>query len=450
MAKRRKADALIQTVERALDPGRFVSYSASSEFVQGLEEVKGNLEALVEAGEVERAVHLYELFLAGCYEKAEEIDDSGGTLGQFFGELFVSWIKARQKAGYRPEETVNRILRWMENDDYGFCFDMEEEVATALDRDGGRLFRQHLESRFEEVFAPFAAEEPRHIHDYPAAVHMAARVLKRSYVGRRNLSAYLTLCERTLPSPKDCENIAEILIAKKRPEDALGWVEKGQALENSQRWGNQAAYGLPAIRQKLLKRLGRGGEARELAWSAFREHPSLYGYRELMEYVPRKERRLWSEKALQHAECTDLAGFIEVGLELKAWDALSRRILAVSDEALEGVSHYVNEPVAKALARRHPLAAAKIHCALAMRIVVAGKSKYYTYALEHLEQAKKLYEKNGQEESWQSLVARLRQDHSRKHSLMGGFEAIVAGRPTSRSRSFEQRMRTKWKKQSSK
>jgi hypothetical protein len=126
MAKRRKADPLIQAVERALDPGRFVSYRASWEFVRQLEEVKSALDGLVETGEAEQAVHPYELFLAGCYEKAEEIDDSGGTLGQFFAELFVSWIKARQKADCRSEETVKQILRWMENDDYGFCFDIEE------------------------------------------------------------------------------------------------------------------------------------------------------------------------------------------------------------------------------------------------------------------------------------------------------------------------------------
>ena len=161
MSKRRRAEPLIQTVERALDPGRFVSYGASWRFAQQLEEVKSDLDALVEAGEAQRAVDLYELFLAGCYDKAEEIDDSGGTLGQFFAELFVSWIKARQKAGCRPEETVNLILRWMENDDYGFCFDIEEEVAKALDREGGRLLRQHVEDRFEEAFAPLAAEEPR-------------------------------------------------------------------------------------------------------------------------------------------------------------------------------------------------------------------------------------------------------------------------------------------------
>ena len=113
-------------------------------------------------------------------------------------------------------------------------------------------------------------------------------------------------------------------------------------------------------------------------------------------------------------------------------------------------SHYVNEPVAKGLSSRHPLAAAKIHRVLAMRIVVAEKSKYYSYAMEHFQRAKQLYEKNGQEESWRSLVARVRTDHSRKHGLLGGFEAIVAGRPSSRHRSFEQRMRAKWKKQASK
>jgi hypothetical protein len=32
---------------------------------------------------MERAVTLYELFLAGCYEKAEELDDSSGGFGMF-------------------------------------------------------------------------------------------------------------------------------------------------------------------------------------------------------------------------------------------------------------------------------------------------------------------------------------------------------------------------------
>lgn len=39
------------------------------------------MDSLVELGEAERAVGLYEIFLSGCYEKADEIDDSDGDLG---------------------------------------------------------------------------------------------------------------------------------------------------------------------------------------------------------------------------------------------------------------------------------------------------------------------------------------------------------------------------------
>jgi hypothetical protein len=33
-------------------------------------------------------VSLYETFLAGCYEKVEEIDGSSGSFGQFVGRKF--------------------------------------------------------------------------------------------------------------------------------------------------------------------------------------------------------------------------------------------------------------------------------------------------------------------------------------------------------------------------
>lgn len=54
---------------------------------------------LVDADEAGRAVSLLELFIAGCYEKSEEIDDSDGTFGAFVGQLFCDWIRARQTVG---------------------------------------------------------------------------------------------------------------------------------------------------------------------------------------------------------------------------------------------------------------------------------------------------------------------------------------------------------------
>jgi hypothetical protein len=50
--------------------------------VADLEAVAGRIEALVPA-DTARAAGLYETFLAGCYEKVQEIDGSSGNFGMF-------------------------------------------------------------------------------------------------------------------------------------------------------------------------------------------------------------------------------------------------------------------------------------------------------------------------------------------------------------------------------
>lgn len=87
-----------------MEPGSFVSYRACWPFLEGLEEVAAEVAGLVDTAPA-RAVTLYETFLAGCHEKAEEVDDSGGGFGMFVGELFCGWIRARQarRRGPRPD-----------------------------------------------------------------------------------------------------------------------------------------------------------------------------------------------------------------------------------------------------------------------------------------------------------------------------------------------------------
>jgi len=79
----RAQDPLLAEIERELGLGRFIRYGDMFDFVAGLEQVEQKLATLVSGGEADRAVGLYEAFLAGCYEKIEECDDSGGYLGLF-------------------------------------------------------------------------------------------------------------------------------------------------------------------------------------------------------------------------------------------------------------------------------------------------------------------------------------------------------------------------------
>jgi uncharacterized Zn finger protein len=86
----------------------------------------------------------------------------------------------------------------------------------------------------------------------------------------------------------------------------------------------------------------------------------------------------------------DLWAFIDICVETKEWPRLAKRVLAVDHQELESPSHHVTENVATELARQHRAAAARIYRALALRLLKAGKSKYYGFALEHLRPAHRL------------------------------------------------------------
>ncbi|MGD9326101.1 MAG: hypothetical protein PVG26_18905, partial [Desulfobacterales bacterium] len=216
MGKRKKTDPFLSVLEHALDLGEFISYNLAWEFVQNLEEVKQKIDALVEDGQAERAVSLYEIFLSGCYEKADEIDDSGGNLGMFFEDLFCAWIIARQKAKFDPAETVQNILNWMDNDDYGFCYEIERDMVKVLDKKSMKLFETAIESRFEKAYRTVDQKKCKRIFDYPWEVLKNVSILKVIYVELKDTNAYLALCEKTGTTPKDCENIANIYKVKRK------------------------------------------------------------------------------------------------------------------------------------------------------------------------------------------------------------------------------------------
>jgi len=334
MAKQQVKEKILARIEDKLDLGGFIAYDQAWGFVSGLEEVETEIDSLREAGQPEVAVELYESFLGGCYEKAEEIDDSGGELGMFFHGLFCGWIQARQDAGLSAAETVERILKWEANDDYGFCYDMEERLAKTLDREGFRLYQKHFEEQLNEAYQPHEGDAPMYIRDYPHEIWRTADVLKRLYMARKDVRSYLALCQRILASPKDCENIVRLLKSKGKAEDALAWAEKGLAIEGDRQWGNESSSSLGGLREELLQKTGRGDEALQSAWDRFRSAPSAYEYRDMMKYVSTDEKDLWREKAMKEAEKGRLSGYVELCCETKEWGALAGRVHQAAHEDL--------------------------------------------------------------------------------------------------------------------
>jgi hypothetical protein len=145
-------------IELALSPGAFIRDRACCSFVSSLEEVAARIGALARTGPA-RAASLHETFVAGCQEKAQELDDSSGSFGQFVGDLICRWIKARQASGADADETVSRLLAWMDDDPYAFCRQIEKDAAHVLDKAGLAAFEKRIRVRFEA--AAMQPEYPR-------------------------------------------------------------------------------------------------------------------------------------------------------------------------------------------------------------------------------------------------------------------------------------------------
>ncbi len=430
-------------MEVALQPGRFIAYGAGWDFVPSLEAVAGQLEKLIRTSP-ERAVGLYETFLAGCYEKADELDDSSGNFGGFVDSLYRGWVTARKAARSNADETARLLLDRMENDPYGFACDLERNAVNVMDKDGLAAFAREVRARFDAKNAPQQASDRAHRRDPAYARRRWGEVLRAIYVRQRDVRAYVALCEQTELSAQDCLAVATMLKTRRKRDEALAWVDRGLAAEKTHPHGSMAGHDLTKLKRELLTKLGRSRDALEAAWAEFDEAPSTFSYEELMHFVPTAERAAWHAKAMDAAERPDFGSLIELWLETREIERLVDRLRTATDAEIENLSHYRTVPVAKRLAKPHPDVAAKVYRALGTRILNAKKSKYYDAALSNFENAKRCYERAGLHRDWEALAADVRRAHHRKAGFMADFERLVAGHGPSDEPSFLERARSRW------
>ena len=297
---------LIEQIEEALSPDTFISYGNVGAFIDDLERVKDNIDALLQDGKAKQAVTLYEIFLSGCYEKADETDDSGGSLGMFFEELFCSWIEARQKAKYDAKETIDQVLKWMENDDYGFCFNIEKSIVKIFCSNELEIFESSIRLCFDNAYRLESPKENKRISDYSYPVRKNADILKIIYTEKKDIKSYINLCEKLGVTPIDCEGIALLYKGINNFQEALIWVGKGLGLKEKDNWLNEDSYDLERIKREVSSLLGNNDYAIESAWTNFKKYPSEYSYDELMKYAAKKDVNIWHNKAMQEAKILPL------------------------------------------------------------------------------------------------------------------------------------------------
>lgn len=425
-------DAIEREIERALRPGAFIRDAESFAFVIGLDQVASTIDNLI-ATEPARAVALYETMLAGCHAKADELDDSSGSFGQFAQDVICGWIRARQASGADPDKTASILLAWMDDDPYAFCYEIEKDAAAAFDEKGLAAFEKEIRAGFEA-----ASKDPS---SWP--YRRGSEILRAVYCAQRDIRAYIALAEQTGLKPEDCLAVAKLL-ATHDPDQALAWAERGRALDREKQFRSTAGYDLEKLHRELLTRLGRQDEALEAAWADFQRHPSKFTYDDLMKFVPEAEHREWHERALSAASGADLPSLLGLFIETQETERLAELVSGSSDEALTNVSHYATEPAAKWLEKSHPALAARLWRAQGMRIVDAKKSKYYYAALSNFERARDCYQRAGLAVEWEKTVRHVCALHYRKTGFITGFQALAAGAKHQERPSFLERAKARW------
>lgn len=442
--RRSPSDPIARAIELALNPGAFIPDHACFSFVSDLDEVAAKIGKLIGSDPV-RAVTLYETFLAACYLKIEELDDSSGSFGQFVEELYCGWIEARQAEGSDPRETASRLLSWMDQDDYGFCYRLEMAAVKVFDKANLAAFVKQVRARFDAAAKRTAKEDGKRRERPDDIRRRWGEVLRTLYAAQKDVAAYVALAEETDLTARDCHAIATLFVAKRKPEEALAWVERGFKIDKQTRHGSMASDDLARLQRELLTKLGRGNEALDAAWRDYREHPSTYSYKDLIKYVPKAQRAEWHEKAIEAAMGADLHLVMELLLKTKALERLADLVRQTKDDDLEDLSHYATEPVAKKFEKPHPDLAARLWRAQGLRIVNAKKSKYYDAALSNFERAKRCFERASLEGEWSKTVHQVRAKHHRKSSFMPGFERLVAGSGPSDEPAFLDRAKARWR-----
>jgi len=432
MAKKNiRRDPLESEIEIAFSPGAFIRDRSCSQFVEGLQEVAARIDVFLTT-DAARAAGLFEIFLAGYREKAEELDDSSGEFNQFSKDLICRWVKARQMSDADAGETATTLLAWMDDDPCAFCYEIERQLAEALNEPGLTAFERLIRARLDATPA---------IEEYDR--RRWADVLRDVYVAQGNPAAYQSLAEQIGTTPRDCLALATMFVSRSRGL-ALGWVERGIELERNTAIGSEAGYGLGRLRRELLVKLGRRDEAIEAAWAEYREGPSKCHFDDLMEVTPKEQRAAWQQKALDAASGADLDSAMELFTETRETERLASLVSGATDLALENVSHHITEPAARRLDKSHPKQAARLWRAQAMRIVDAGKSKYYDAAVENLDRARRCYLRAGLGADWEATVREVRANHHRKTGFMPAFERVAKGEDCREPPSFLERAKDRW------
>jgi uncharacterized Zn finger protein len=430
----------------AIDPGpirrqmrailRPAGYGYAGRAVEQVEQMLERVRQLTRHGEGHNALAMLEAITDEYTQRWFDIDDSSGELGAFYEELALEWAEALLSVELTRSERrawAKKLAGWQrEAEEYG----AGEELALA----GAAAEQGWDDPAIRRILDGAATTDELERDDWPdhadALVQIRLDILERQ--GRRE--EYLRWASAT----RQVAQHAAMLARMGRLQEAVAqgrqnftYADEALALAGALREQGavdlaveMAEHGLALSEPRsplaawladFAAELGKDDLALRAAETAFRSAPSLSAYLKARDLAGKRWAAL-QPALLDHLRATRSPwGYSTAQVDIFLHEGLI-------DDAIEVVkdgAHYtLLERVMDAAIKQRPDWVIEAATGQAERIMDAGQSQSYDYAVGWLERARDAYQVAGRRQDWQGYLSAVRAKHGRKYKLMSLIERL--------------------------
>jgi uncharacterized Zn finger protein len=400
--------------------GGFVDYHGMRRLIQRAWPVVELIAGLLDDGHADTARDLAHYALKRGIAAYERTDDSGGGFGDLLRRIAELHLEACRAAPPEPTAFGKQFFELQMRDDWGLV--AFEDYAPLLGEAGLRVYRALAEKEWKQVPARGPAEsESRASTSYYRITSIMESLAREA----NDTDALVAIKRRDLTLPYHFLEIANVLAAAGRRDEALDWAERGRKT-----FPDRPDSRLTDFLADEYGQRGRHEEAIVLAWEQFRQQPALASYqrlktsteragvwgewrakvlawlREDFQMAQKHDRRRWSWMPGGHSL------LVEIFLREGDNDA------ALAEAKSGGCTESLWFELAQAREKDHPADAAEIYRNRLDGIVEQKHNHAYDEAAALVAKIRKLMQRTNQEKEFAAWLDAVRTRHKAKRNFM--------------------------------
>lgn len=404
----------------------FVDWRAVRRFVDPLDQAVDTLESLLTPKHSAALVELAQYAIEQTEAALEEVDDSGGQVGETVRRLGELHLKACQMARPDAKTLAHDLFNLETTLPFGVCSFSALTYRDVLGKAGLQWYRALAQAQWDKL----GSAAPKEGFDIDR--FKITRVMEQLAEASGDVDELVAIKSRDLRGAYDHLVIAEILAKADRHDEALQWAERGLTADTT-RPDNRLRDFLVAV---YLKR-NRFDEALQLTWIQFAEQPGLTPYQklhavatELGVWPVQRERALtWlaSEVAREAAQTSRFKPKPSVPDTSRRVDiALWETDLNAAWAAVQGgqCHQHLRISLAQALAATRPADAISLYRQVVPEMVGQTNKNAYASAIALIDQMRPLMLGLGQTAPWQTYLAELRTTFKPKRNFIKLLDGI--------------------------